>query len=565
MNINIDINLLKSIQRQLQKDKEITQGLLEKIETIKQRFDDESNDKADAEAITDVLNIDLEKEELEHNLIQDIERLVEITDEICFLKEDLTSLKQEENNASVDFGQDMNKISELEERFDYLKEEIESILKEFNNQINSFYDKYIDPIRNKLPVHEKFFNSVKDELDLIKTDVDQLKKLEKNSKIDSQQVVEKFSIFKKELNVLNNGLEALYQNSKKAIDDIKIQSDDENQKMKHAEDDIHNIKTELNRLHKNMMSTENKLANLLSQSHENESMLQKHNSFVQKNLEQFKKYMETNQEDYRLKIKQKQNNLRPEFNSFISQVPKIKNVFSMLKRRPIPKHGIIKNPMKLNTYLNKFLNGYKELMKKLDCKFEPINFEKLSQSIDNITEKELYNTIQKKAQQKFLEKNVWEIPDPVSFYYQTVNEMIHKALQEFEEQINSFVISDQTFITAINHFILNDLFFYIEDEDIYDLYKEHDPKKPVQKIGLTKKEIDRIKQKLCQLATIKEIKIETHRTMFNEDLHIKMGNDSILDIPDMAILKVLKKGYIIELTNTVIRKSTVMVNYNFSG
>ena len=281
-------------------------------------------------------------------------------------------------------------------------------------------------------------------------------------------------------------------------------------------------------------------------------LLAVHHKNVLKSLEIIKQVMETNINEQKDSARKKQR-LSDKNKKFINKLKNIKKAFQLL----LPKEGAFDI---FDTYARSFIAGYKDLMAKLSCTIKPVNFSKLTKKIENISENDVFKDMQNTIQKTYLQNKKWSIPDPVTHFYNQVNQYIADAIHEYEIQTESFVSNDSSFDEAVNIFIVNYLFFYIEDKEIYRLHKAIP-----SEMARSEKEIDMVKKKLFELATIKEIKINTHITMFNPRYHCKINEDNLMNVPDMAIINVLRKGYVVELTDTVVRKANVVVNYNIPG
>jgi len=303
--------------------------------------------------------------------------------------------------------------------------------------------------------------------------------------------------------------------------------------------------------HNSIINAENEKKNIsLSDKNfdDNKSFFKEHIEIVKENVNNLKKQLLQSHEKF-VEIAKK--NISIDLQNYFNELIAIKDIFQQL----LPNDQNFDNlDDKFKDYSSAFIEGISEFQNRVNCNSKTLTFSTLDKQIEEVNNLDCNEIIKNEL------NNEWKIVNPIEIYYKIINNLIQKCLSDYEEEKTNFIINDAQFIEFLNDFLINKVFFYIIDEEIYKIYLTYDSNS-----AKSKDEIKEAKFELCRITTIHEIPIIINSTLFDPEHHIKMGMDQVHDLPDMIILNVLKKGYKIGITNKIINKADVVVNYNFRG
>ncbi|ETR74440.1 MAG: hypothetical protein OMM_00209 [Candidatus Magnetoglobus multicellularis str. Araruama] len=182
------------------------------------------------------------------------------------------------------------------------------------------------------------------------------------------------------------------------------------------------------------------------------------------------------------------------------------------------------------------------------------------ESIQQISFKEIDNEV-RLEEEKQLKSGPWKSLDPLLIYHERVDLLLENLRQEYFKEKNialpRMFSTDNALIDAINKFVINDLFAFIQNQlpGIEDKYAQlAAAEKPVAPL------FNKTRKELMSIANIQEIVVEVDVDLFDPELHQLKKTDHRPDLQDQVILETLSTGYRLGGVGPVLEKTHVVIN-----
>jgi len=164
-------------------------------------------------------------------------------------------------------------------------------------------------------------------------------------------------------------------------------------------------------------------------------------------------------------------------------------------------------------------------------------------------------------EEKQLKTGPWKSLDPLHFYQERVDfhleQLRQQYLKEKDTALPAMFKTEQPLIEALNAFVVNDLFAFIQKklpaiEDKYAQMVAAD--KPVAPL------FNNTRKDLMSISNIQEIIVEPEVDLYDQELHQRIKTNHRPDLQDQVILETLSTGYRLGAVGPVLEKTQVIIN-----